>query len=101
MKKISKKDAVLLGVLVIVVIITLMVLIKPKRQQETPATPFNKIFSTNDTSQSKQELQLPPLDIFEQGLENDQRFRNLREFKVKIDEGIKVGKDNPFEPFNY
>ncbi len=101
MKKISKKDAVLLGILVIVIIITLVVLIKPKRQQETPTTPFNKIFSTNNTSQSKQDLQLPSSDIFEHGLENDQRFRDLREFEVRIDEGIKVGKDNPFEPFNY
>jgi len=101
MKKISKKDTILLGVLVVVVIITVIVLMKPKRKAEAPATPLNKIFSADKESQSEQQLQLPPIDIFERGLESDQRFRKLKEFKVEVDKEIKIGKDNPFEPFNY
>ncbi len=102
MKKLSKKDTILLGVLVVVVIITLIVLIKPKRQEETSTTPLNKIFTTPESELPAEErVQLPPFDVFENGLENDQRFRTLREYKIKIDENIKVGKDNPFEPFNY
>jgi hypothetical protein len=94
MSKQKKKNIILLSILAGVAAITFWVLFEPGGDEAKITNIFTTTIPTNQIESQK----LPSKKIFDQGLEQDQRFRELEDMRDYIPDTKSKSRDNPFIP---
>lgn len=94
MNKKRKKNLILFLILAVVMAITFWVLLG----QGGSDTKITDIFSTNIQTNQVETQKLPNKQMFEQGLEKDQRFKELEDMRDYVPNTTAKGRDNPFIP---
>jgi|GEM_PF-3034816 len=94
MNKQKKKNIILLSILCVLALITVWVLFGNNNGDTT----ITEIFSQTTGGSQIETQKLPSRQIFDEGLEQDLRFReleDLRSYQVDLDA---KGRSNPFAP---
>ena len=90
-KKNRLKDIILLSVLLIIVIFGLWFMVLSKDNIE-----ITDIFTDSLKSKKIEQQKLPSKEIFDNTLEQDSRFNNLKDFREIPDSFSEPGRNNPF-----
>ncbi len=94
MSKQKKKNIIMLSILAVVAAITLWVLFG----QGESDTKITDIFTTNIPTSQIETQKLPSKQIFDQGLEQDQRFKELEDMRDYVPDTKSKSRANPFIP---
>lgn len=94
--KFTTKNIVLLSVLLVVAVATFWVM---SRLGSTESASLTDLFTTPQASKFETQ-KLPSRDIFIDSLENDGRFRQLKDWRIEVIESGEKGRPNPFIKIN-
>lgn len=94
--KFTTKNIILLSVLLVAAVATFWVM---SRLGSTESTSLTDLFTVPESSKFETQ-KLPSRDIFTDSLENDGRFRQLKDWRIEVIESGEKGRLNPFIKIN-
>jgi len=94
----KKKNIVLISIMVVLAIVTIWYVLR-SRSPQGQGFSVDQLLNTEAVAPDSGNINLPSKDVFVHSMDEDQRFRQLKDSREPDLTTGKVGRDNPFEPF--